>query len=302
MSGGASKASGAARRATCVAPEPSWWLLPRLSAGNRSRRGYRRRARTDVLEEDGNIKTPGEIRVSPNFPVSESASLHTGARLSALSFAREIARSNRQRRGKCRAWSARSPPGFERQREREGTMELCSIVSGRLRPRATWGGHGDNTRVCARVHGRATRARAQRDGTDGRYSIAVCRICSLCRDHVLVLIRAPDKIALCYRGSCLRDPREKRERERENHHTGAFTYSLSSDSFLFPSPSLRPSRAYPRVLPREENGTRRVRESTKITTDAGVVVVRNYQFSAARCHTSAGAIEDSEGGQREVRR
>ena len=31
----------------------------------------------------------------------------------------------------------------------------------------------------------------------------VCRICSLCRGHVLVLIRAPDKIALCYQDSCL---------------------------------------------------------------------------------------------------
>lgn len=54
------------------------------------------------------------------------------------------------------------------------------------------------TRVCS-VHARSNRT------TDERYSIAVCRICSLCWDHILVLIRAPDKIALCYRGSCLRE-------------------------------------------------------------------------------------------------
>lgn len=95
-------------------------------------------------------------------------------------------------------------------------MELCSIVSGLLRRPVTWGEReATATHACVQhAHGRAARARAQRDRTDGRYSIAVCRICSLCRDHVLVLIRAPDKIALCYRGSCLRDPRE-RERGRE---------------------------------------------------------------------------------------
>lgn len=106
------------------------------------------------------------------------------------------------------------------------------------------GSQGDNTRVCA--HGRAARARAQRDRTDGRYSIAVCRICSLCRDHVLVLIRALDKIALCYRGSCLRDP-GGREREREEQRER----ERKAPSVLLPtacppprSSSLRPSRAY----------------------------------------------------------
>lgn len=76
------------------------------------------------------------------------------------------------------------------------------------------------TRVCS-VHARSGRT------TDGRYSIAVCRICSLCWDHILVLIRVPDKIALCYRGSCLRD-------SRENYHRCAFTYGLPR-VLLFPS-------------------------------------------------------------------
>lgn len=116
---------------------------------------------------------------------------------------------------------------------RESTMELCSIVSGR--PRVLYGESlGRHTRVYTRacsVHVRSDRT------TDGRYSIAVCRICSLCRDHILVLIRAPDKIALCYRGSCLRDP-------RENHHRCAFTYGLPR-VLLFPSPFVSALSANP---------------------------------------------------------
>jgi len=86
-----------------------------------------------------------------------------------------------------------------------------------------------HARVCAHTNEQCARAQRQDDGR-AIYSIAVCRICSLCRDHVLVLIRAPDKIALCYRGSCLRDSKEKggergregeRERKKENHCTGA---------------------------------------------------------------------------------
>lgn len=114
----------------------------------------------------------------------------------------------------------------------ESTMELCSIVSGR--PSAIWGKSRRHTRAYTRacsVHARSDRT------TDGRYSIAVCRICSLCRDHILVLIRAPDKIALCYRGSCLRDP-------RENHHRCAFTYGLPR-VLLFPPPFVSALSANP---------------------------------------------------------
>lgn len=110
-----------------------------------------------------------------------------------------------------------------------------------------------HARVCAHTNEQCARAQRQDDGR-AIYSIAVCRICSLCRDHVLVLIRAPDKIALCYRGSCLRDSKEKggergregeREKEREPLHRCAFTYGLPS---VLPSASPFVPRPYPRIL------------------------------------------------------
>jgi len=128
----------------------------------------------------------------------------------------------------------RSPLGFER--EHNGIM-LYRIWATAAE---CYMGKALATHACAPMclHERAACTRAATETTDGRYSIAVCRICSLCRDHILVLIRAPDKIALCYRGSCLRDPRE--------NHRCAFTYSLPR-ILLFPSPFVSALSANPLV-------------------------------------------------------
>jgi len=84
--------------------------------------------------------------------------------------------------------------------------------------------YAPRTWACRRV-----RAQRQNDGRPGDIASRLCRICPLCRDHVLLLIRAPDKIALCYRGSCLRNPREReREREREGERErGRTTIALT---------------------------------------------------------------------------
>jgi len=127
----------------------------------------------------------------------------------------------------------RSPLGFER--EHNGIM-LYRIWATAAE---CYMGKALATHACTYMPTRARSVHACSDRTtDERYSIAVCRICSLCRDHILVLIRAPDKIALCYRGSCLRDPRE--------NHRCAFTYSLPR-ILLFPSPFVSALSANPLV-------------------------------------------------------
>lgn len=115
-------------------------------------------------------------------------------------------------------------------------MELCSLSYRGAVAAVLYGvASATHARVCVCIHVVCS-VHARSDRTmDGRYSIAVCRICSLCRDHVLVLIRAPDKIALCYRGSCLRDSREK-ERERRRITTVPVRFYLRpSLRFALPS-------------------------------------------------------------------
>lgn len=117
---------------------------------------------------------------------------------------------------------------------RESTMELCSLSYLGGCGRVLYGESLGDTRVYMPTRACSVHARSDRT-TDGRYSIAVCRICSLCRDHILVLIRAPDKIALCYRGSCLRDPREsEREREIEREPSPVCFYLRPAPRFTLP--------------------------------------------------------------------
>lgn len=150
------------------------------------------------------------------------------SRYSSMLLAR-IACSNRQ-------WKERKVWFAFGIREREREQEHNRIMLYRIWTAALYGESLGDTRVCMPTRACSVHARSDRT-TDGRYSIAVCRICSLCRDHILVLIRAPDKIALCYRGSCLRDP-------RENHHRCAFTYGLPR-VLLFPSPFVSALSANP---------------------------------------------------------
>lgn len=166
------------------------------------------------------------------------------------SFVRpRIARSNQQRkerkvRSYVRLWDSRAQWNYALYR-----------IGGRL-PRCYMGRPRRHTRVYAHTQTCSVHARSDRT-MDERYSIAVCRICSLCRDHVLVLIRAPDKIALCYRGSCLRDSKEKgrergrkeRERKKENPHCTGALLPMAFSPFC---PPLHP-RPYPRILLRKKD-------------------------------------------------